>query len=62
MEKTMEKIVAVANQEDLYMRLEIYGGLANTWTTVNLGVRIEKQRKKTWWKKIHSGKSIERRC
>ena len=38
MEKTMEKIVALAkNRGFVYPGSEIYGGLANTWDYGNLG-------------------------
>ena len=39
MEKTMEKIVALAKARGfVYPGSEIYGGLANTWDYGNLGV------------------------
>ena len=39
MEKTMEKIVALAKTRVfVYPGSEIYGGLANTWDYGNLGV------------------------
>ena len=45
MEKTMEKIVALAkNRGFVYPGSEIYGGLANTWDYGNLGVELKKQR------------------
>ena len=41
MEKTMEKIVALAkNRGFVYPGSEIYGGLANTWDYGNLGVEL----------------------
>ena len=40
MEKTMEKIVALAKARGfVYPGSEIYGGLANTWDYGNLGGR-----------------------
>ena len=42
MEKTMEKIVALAkNRGFVYPGSEIYGGLANTWDYGNLGVELK---------------------
>ena len=39
MEKTMDKIVALAKSRGfVYPGSEIYGGLANTWDYGNLGV------------------------
>ena len=59
MEKTMEKIVALAKSRGfVYPGSEIYGGLANTWDYGNLGVELKKQRKKSMVEKIRSGKSI----
>ena len=47
MEKTMDKIVAVAKSRGfVYPGSEIYGGLANTWDYGPLGVELEKQRRK----------------
>ena len=41
-EKTMEKIVALAKSRGfVYPGSEIYGGLANTWDYGNLGVELE---------------------
>ena len=41
MEKTMEKIVALAKSRGfVYPGSEIYGGLANTWDYGNLGVEL----------------------
>ena len=43
MEKTMEKIVALAKARGfVYPGSEIYGGLANTWDYVNLGLDLNK--------------------
>ncbi len=53
MEKTMEKIVALAkNRGFVYPGSEIYGGLANTWDYGNLGVELKNNVKKAWWKKF----------
>ena len=42
MEKTMEKIVALAKSRGfVYAGSEIYGGLANTWDYGNLGVELK---------------------
>ena len=50
MEKTMEKIVALAkNRGFVYPGSEIYGGLANTWDYGNLGVELKNNVKKAWW-------------
>ena len=41
MEKTMDKIVALAKARGfIYPGSEIYGGLANTWDYGNLGVEL----------------------
>ena len=53
MEKTMEKIVALAKARGfVYPGSEIYGGLANTWDYGNLGVELKNNVKKAWWKKF----------
>ena len=53
MEKTMEKIVALAkNRGFIYPGSEIYGGLANTWDYGNLGVELKNNVKKAWWQKF----------
>ena len=53
MEKTMDKIVALAkNRGFVYAGSEIYGGLANTWDYGNLGVELKNNVKKAWWKKF----------
>ena len=53
MEKTMEKIVALAKSRGfVYPGSEIYGGLANTWDYGNLGVELKNNEKKAWWKKF----------
>lgn len=53
MEKTMEKIVALAKARGfVYPGSEIYGGLANTWDYGNLGVELKNNIKKAWWKKF----------
>ena len=42
MEKTLDKIVALAkNRGFVYPGSEIYGGLANTWDYGNLGVELK---------------------
>lgn len=53
MEKTMEKIVALAKARGfVYPGSEIYGGLANTWDYGNLGVELKNNVKKAWWDKF----------
>ena len=53
MEKTMDKIVALAKARGfVYPGSEIYGGLANTWDYGNLGVEFKNNVKKAWWKKF----------
>lgn len=53
MEKTMEKIVALAKARGfVYPGSEIYGGLANTWDYGNLGVELKNNVKKAWWSKF----------
>ena len=53
MEKTMEKIIALAKSRGfVYPGSEIYGGLANTWDYGNLGVELKNNVKKAWWKKF----------
>ena len=62
MEKTMEKIVALAKSRGfVYPGSEIYGGLANTWDYGNLGVELE-QCKKSMVAEIYPGESVQRRC
>ena len=52
-EKTMEKIVALAkNRGFVYPGSEIYGGLANSWDYGPLGVELKNNVKKAWWKKF----------
>ncbi len=56
MEKTMEKIVALAKGRGfIYPGSEIYGGLANTWDYGNLGVELKNNVKKAWWKRFVTG-------
>ena len=51
MEKSMEKVVALAkNRGFVYPGSEIYGGLANTWDYGPLGVELKNNVKKAWWK------------
>ena len=61
MEKTMEKIVALAKSRGfVYPGSEIYGGLANTWDYGNLGV-AEEQRKESMVAEIRAGEPVQRR-
>ncbi len=49
-EKTMEKIVALAKARGfMYAGSEIYGGLANTWDYGPLGVELKNNVKRAWW-------------
>ena len=53
MEKTMDKIVALAkNRGFVYAGSEIYGGLSNTWDYGPLGVEFTNNVKTAWWKKF----------
>ncbi len=53
MEKTMEKIVALAKSRGfIFPGSEIYGGLANTWDYGNLGVELKNNVKRAWWQKF----------
>lgn len=53
MEKSMEKVVALAkNRGFVYPGSEIYGGLSNTWDYGPLGVELKNNVKKAWWKKF----------
>ncbi|MCL2718483.1 MAG: glycine--tRNA ligase [Lachnospiraceae bacterium] len=53
MEKTMEKIVALAKTRGfVYPGSEIYGGLANSWDYGHLGVELKNNVKKAWWQKF----------
>ncbi len=53
MEKTMDKIIALAKARGfVYPGSEIYGGLANTWDYGNLGVELKNNVKKAWWQKF----------
>ncbi len=53
MEKSMEKIVALAKSRGfVYPGSDIYGGLANTWDYGNIGVELKNNIKKAWWKKF----------
>lgn len=59
MEKTMEKIVALAKSRGfVYPGSEIYGGLANNWDYGNLGVDLRTMMKAGLWKKFHPGKPL----
>ena len=60
MEKTMDKIVALAKSRGfVYPGSEIYGGLANTWDYGNLGVELKNNVKKAWWTEIYSGIPVQ---
>ena len=51
--KTMEKIVALCkNRGFVYPGSEIYGGLANAWDYGPLGVELNNNVKRAWWKKF----------
>lgn len=53
MEKTMDKIIALAKSRGfIYPGSEIYGGLANTWDYGPLGVELKNNVKKAWWQKF----------
>jgi len=53
MEKSMEKIVALAKGRGfIFPGSEIYGGLANSWDYGPLGVELKNNVKKAWWKKF----------
>ena len=53
MEKTMDKIVALAKTRGfVYPGSEIYGGLANTWDYGPLGVELKNNVKRAWWRKF----------
>ena len=56
MEKTMDKIVALAKSRGfVYPGSEIYGGLANTWDYGNLGVELKNRRGgRSLFRKIHT--------
>ena len=63
MEKTMDKIVALAKSRGfVYPGSEIYGGLANTWDYGNLGVELKNNVKTRMVEEIHHGKSLQCRC
>lgn len=52
-EKTMEKIVALAkNRGFVFPGSDIYGGLANSWDYGPLGVNLKNNIKNAWWKKF----------
>jgi glycyl-tRNA synthetase len=53
LEKTMEKIVALAkNRGFIFPGSEIYGGLANSWDYGPLGVLLKNNVKQIWWRKF----------
>ena len=63
MEKTMDKIVAVAKSRGfVYPGSEIYGGLANTWDYGPLGVELKNNVKKDMVAEIRDGEPAQRRC
>ena len=63
MEKTMEKIVALAKARGfVYPGSEIYGGLANTWDYGNLGVELKNNVKRAWWQKFVQEIPVQCRC
>jgi glycyl-tRNA synthetase len=52
-EKTMEKLVALAkNRGFVYPGSDIYGGLANSWDYGPLGVLLKNNVKAAWWQKF----------
>lgn len=52
-EKTMEKVVALAKSRGfVFPGSEIYGGLANAWDYGPVGVEFKNNVKKAWWKKF----------
>ena len=60
MEKTMEKIVALAKSRGfVYPGSEIYGGLANTWDYGPIGVELKNNIKKSMVEKICPGQQIQ---
>jgi len=53
MEKTMDKVVALAKARGfVYPGSDVYGGLANTWDYGPLGVELKNNVKKAWWQKF----------
>lgn len=53
MEKSMEKVVALAKARGfVYPGSEIYGGFANSWDYGPLGVELKNNVKRAWWKKF----------
>ena len=60
MEKTMEKIVALAKSRGfVYPGSEIYGGLANTWDYGNLGVELKNNVKRTFGRVLRSSYGLQ---
>ena len=60
MEKSMEKVVALAkNRGFVYAGSEIYGGLANTWDYGPLGVELKNNVKKSLVEEVCSGKPLQ---
>ena len=63
MEKTMDKIVALAKSRGfIYPGSEIYGGLANTWDYGPIGVELKNNVKKSLVAEIRYRKPIQCRC
>ncbi len=61
MEKTMEKIVALAKARGfVYPGSEIYGGLANTWDYGPLGVELKNNVKKSVVAEVRDGEPLQR--
>ena len=59
-EVTMDKITALAkNRGFIFPGSEIYGGLANTWDCVPLGVELKNNVKKAWWRKVRTGIKVQ---
>lgn len=59
MEKTMDKIVALAKSRGfVYPGSEIYGGLANTWDYGNLGVELKNNVKEPGGKNLFRNQNI----
>ena len=58
-ELTMDKLVALCKGRGfVFPGSEIYGGLANTWDYGPLGVELQNNIKKAWWKKFVQENSL----
>jgi glycyl-tRNA synthetase len=58
-EKTMEKIVALAkNRGFVYPGSDIYGGLANAWDYGPLGVELKNNVKKSMVEEVCAGEPV----